>query len=256
MSEIKELAVQVSDLMNSYESRIAVIEGEIQTLESKRVNLLNQIETISKNIEKLSDQNSELNQKLKDREQAVEYRENLLVTKRDVLNEKELYISDAISKLNKERADFETKLEEYQGISVKISIRQNEADELLKECQARTIALNKAESGLVSRETQAKETMNKAEQMIVESKANEAMANSVLAQANAIKQQADADVEFAKKLKESFIAKSDELDAKLKDVESQYADIAKKKQDLDYQELRINKIIKEKNIETLLANNP
>lgn len=255
MSDIKELAVQVSDLMESYESRIAVIEGEIQALESKKVNLLNQIETISKNIEKLSDQNSELNKKLKGREEDVERRENLIVTKRDVLNEKELYISDAISKLNKEREDFEDKLAEYQGISVKISIRQNEAEELLKECQARTIVLDKAEASLVSRETSAQEKMDKAIQMIVDSKANEAMANEVLEQANAIKQQADADVEFAKKLKESFIAKSEELDAKAKDIESQYADVANRKQELDYQELRINKIIKEKNIETLLAPN-
>ena len=266
MSQSMPKEASVNEIQNKVNELIALLNGLVRqsdeaiksakSAEEKRDGYLKEIESLEKRISSLRDTNSIENQRLKDAQNEAEYLTNVAKGK---ISNAEIQADAALAlqeSLIRDRQDLNKTIADYNALNADINRRQNEAEALMVKAQDGIKELDErlASTNIEEREAQASRVMDKAKILREEAKNAQELANNTLAEANAIREQAAKAAFENDSLKARFETRLNEVEVQARALDAEKSAVEKQKQDLQGQELRINKIIKEKNIEALLVN--
>jgi len=228
---------------------------ELQVLEGRKSSLLGEIKGLEDIIKGLNESIDEIMAKNEAKEREINLIKSELVAKissNDVLTSK---LNQKLEELDKKEQELAIKSEDLMIRKAQADRSQEEANEKLVEASKQLDIINAKNEELVSRETILVEKENKLAEREQATNSKESVAQELWHGAKEL----ESSLLTKQEVLNIKIAQNDKRDADLvikeAEVNSQKADQEKKAEELQYLEIRLNKIIKEKNIAELLNAN-
>lgn len=257
MNKYDELSSKVTDVIAILNSSLTELKGhdiEVSFLESRKISIKKDIEDLQKELDDIKDTNGEVKKQLKKKLDDIEYSKNLYITKEQSLVALQ-------NKLDKDRADLSDEQQGFVADKFQLHIKQAEAEaksimasRALTEANEKLAQIKNIEnnSNIVQREKDviSKEANLKALQDTLNERLNEV--NELIERTTKDSSDLDKREDLLKSSNEAYDKKVKELSDLQSILNSQKSDNDKKAKDLQYLELRINKIIKDRNIEALI----
>lgn len=254
---MNELEIKVGEAITLLTNMVRDAESALKSArqaEEKKNSLLSDITYLSSRLATLRDENGIEQQKIKDKQAELDRLTGRVKSTIETAETQAQVASALQAQVVQERQEIARKSEEYNQKNMELNRRENELvtlnDQIHKEIAEFEIRLKT--SNIDEREKQANTLIEKARHLREEARLAQEKADQALAQANYSIEQTNKSAESNSLLKIRLDQKNLEVEERLKSLQTEIIAVEKQKEDLQAQELRINKIIREKNIEEAL----
>lgn len=255
MIKYQDLKIKLDEfvtLLEVAEADVAVKLKEIDNIESVKNSIEGAIKKNQSILDGLSARVEEANKNIKLKQDEASYLKGIYETKIQAIDEKMKSISSVETELLNRSEELENAKLKYEQKELEARSKLDEAKALREEYQNKIDLLSSAEIKIEENKNSIRIESDKLSKRSDDVNKLEVEVKQLLSNAESIKIENESKYKSILKLSSDLESKRLELESKRIAIDSDAVDLLKRKQALDVQELRINKIIREKNIEALV----
>lgn len=253
--ELKKSVDQVITLTSSSLAELASAEKEIERIQQTKEGLEIDIKELKDGLAMLKSTKQDIEAKYKERDSEVAKIKAQALSQLDDIEKERKRIAQASLDNDNYRAELEAKEALLKQKQQQALDRYNESIARIKEADEK---LDKAEnliknSGIEDRELKVASAQSKADKAMKDALNKDAQATVLWSSADELRAKTEKFASEIEIIKKKQATKESELQSLEAVLNSRQVELDKREKDVKYQELRVNKIIKEKNIADLLG---